>query len=113
MSFVLARYLWLEIDWNLVTGALLGALGRTEIRLLPHSLHGVEERLRAIFRVVTCARGISRARKDLFTPDIGGPIPNHNRRSFTLVVEWRLQTDLLMSTKENLHDHASTPCFKH
>src|SRR5271154_6521095 len=32
--------------------------------------------------------------------DIGGPIPNHNRRSLTLVVEWRLPTDLLMSTKE-------------
>src|ERR1700679_2117515 len=47
------------------------ALGRTEIRLLRHcSLHGVEEHLRAIFRVMMCARGITWARADLFTPTL-------------------------------------------
>jgi hypothetical protein len=59
MSFVPARYLGLEIDWNLSHRCSAWcALGRTEIRLLPHcSLHGVEEKLRAIFRVMMCARG--------------------------------------------------------
>ena len=59
MSFVLARYLGLEIDWNLVTGAPPGVLSAA--RLLPHcSLHGVEEHLRAIFRLMMCTRGITR-----------------------------------------------------
>ena len=72
MSFVLARYLGLEIDWHLVTGAPPGVLSAArEIRLLPHrSLHGVQEHLRAIFRVMMCARGITRARADLFTPTL-------------------------------------------
>jgi hypothetical protein len=78
MSFVLARYFGLAIDWHLVTGAPPGVLSAARV--------GWVDCVRAEAR---CAGG-----------DTGDPIPNHNGRSFTLVVEWRLPTDLLMSTTE-------------
>jgi hypothetical protein len=72
MSFVLARYLGLEIDWHLVTGAPPGvrsaarkyAYGRTALFMV------LREHLRAIFRVMMCARSITRARADWFTPTL-------------------------------------------